>query len=420
MAAGPWLARRRRYPHGQQDAGAHRGDQAARTTPGSAAILAAGPWPARQRLHPIHPSRPPGCSRSQGRSGSTHNSRERRHHGGRTLTCKTASPFQPPLTASRMRALQGAIRQHARLPGAPPSWLQDLDLQDSVSIPTTPHSQQDAGAPRGDQAAHTTPGSDAILAAGTWLARQRLHSIHPSRPAGCSRSQGRSGSTHNSRERRHLGGRTLACKTASPSQPTLTASRMLALPGTIRQHARLPGAPPSWRQELGLQDSVSTPTTPTASRMLALPGAIRQHTQLPGAPPSWRQVLGLLDGVSIPTTPTASRMLALPGAISQHTQLPGAPPSWRQDLGLLDGGSTPHGQQDAGAPRGDQAANTTHGSDAILAAGTWLARRRLHPHHTSHGQQDAGAPNWLLVTRVLSNHWTCALRRTGKVRSPAA
>ena len=128
--------------------------------------------------------------------------------------------LHPPTTASRMLALPGAIRQHARLPGAPPSWGQDLGLQDGVSTPQP-------------------------------------------RPAGCWRSQGRSGSTHDSRERRHLGGRTLACRTASPSPPT-TASRMLALPGAIRQHARLPGAPPSWGQDLGLQDGASIPQPPPA------------------------------------------------------------------------------------------------------------------------------------------------------------
>ena len=156
--------------------------------------MGAGPWLARRRLHP-HPPRPAGCWRSHGRSGSTHDSRERRHPGGRTLACKTAPPSPPPN-----------------------------------------HRQQVAGAPRGDQAARTTPGSAAILAAGRWLARRRLH----------------------------------------PHPPT-TASRMLALPWAIRQHARLPGAPPSWRQDLGLQDGASIPTphgqphptTPTASRTLA-------------------------------------------------------------------------------------------------------------------------------------------------------
>ena len=195
------LPRRRLHPTRQQDAGAPRGDQAACTTPGSAAILAARPWLARRRLHPPQPP-PAGCWRSQGRSGSTHDSRERRHLGGTTLACKTAPPPNPP--ASRMLALPGAIGQHARLPGAPPSWRHDLGLQDGASTPQPP-------------------------------------------PAGCWRSQGRSGSMHDSRERRHLGGITLACKTASPPP---TASRMLALPWAIGQHARLPGAPPSWRQDL--------------------------------------------------------------------------------------------------------------------------------------------------------------------------
>ena len=145
--------------------------------------MGAGRWLARRRLHP-HPPRPAGCWRSHGRSGSMHDSRERRHLGGTTLACKTASPsHQPPPTASRLLALPWAIRQHARLPGAPPSWRHDLGLQDGASIPT-PHGQQVAGAPMGDQAACTTPGSAAILAAGRWLARRRLHPHLPtaSRP----------------------------------------------------------------------------------------------------------------------------------------------------------------------------------------------------------------------------------------------
>ena len=303
MAAGSWPARLRLHPnHPSQPAGCGRSKGRSGSTHNSRERRRLGGrnLACKTASPPQPPPQPAGCSRSQGRSGSTHNSRERRHLGGRNLACKTASPFHPPLTASRMLALPGAIRQHTQLPGAPPSWRQDLGLQDGVSIPTNPHGQQDAGAPRDDQAARTTPGSAAVLAAGTWLARQRLHPnhphsqqdaraprgdqaahttpgsaailaagpwparrrlhphhphgqpdagaprgdqsahttpgsaavlaagpwlarrrLHPSRPAGCWRSQGRSGSTHNSRERRHLGGRNLACKTAPPSPPHL-------------------------------------------------------------------------------------------------------------------------------------------------------------------------------------------------------
>ena len=129
-----------------------------------------------------------------------------------------------PTTASRMLALPGGNSQHGRHLGAPPSWRQDLGLQDGVS--PQPHGQQDAGAPRGDQSARTTPGSAAILAAGRWVARPRL--TPTPRPAGCWRSQGGSVSTDDTWERRHLGGRTLGCKTASHPNPA--ASRMLALP----------------------------------------------------------------------------------------------------------------------------------------------------------------------------------------------
>ena len=170
--------------------------------PVSAAILAAGlglqdgvyiPNHPRERRHlggrnfacktaalsPTTPQRPARCWRSRRRSGSTHHSQERRHLGGRNFACKTAAPSPPPPKASRMLALPGA---------------------------------------------RTTPGSAAILAAGTSLARRRLHPHHPPRPAGCWRSRGR---------------------------------------------APLPGAPPSWRQELRLQDGGSIPTTPGSAAILA-------------------------------------------------------------------------------------------------------------------------------------------------------
>ena len=154
---------------------------------------------------------PAGCWRSQGRSGSTDDSRERRHLGGSTLACETASP--------------------------PPN-----------------HRQQDAGAPRGDQAARTTPGSAAILAAGRWLARRRLHPPnHRQQVAGGPMGDRAAWTTPGSAA--ILGaGPWLARRRLHP--PT-TASRLLAVPGAIRQHGRLPGAPPSWRQYLGLQDGVS-------------------------------------------------------------------------------------------------------------------------------------------------------------------
>ena len=191
MAAGPWLARRRLHP------------------PTTASRMLALPAPIRQhaRLPAALPSwrqdlgfedsvsipqpRPAGCWRSQGRSGSTHDSPQRCRLGGRTLACKTASP-------------------------------------------SPNHGQQDAGAPSADQAARTTPRSAAVLAAGPWLARRRLH-------------------------------------------PPTTASRMLALPGPIRQHARLPGALPSWRQDLGFEDSVSIPQPRPA-------GCWRSHVMLRSPP----------------------------------------------------------------------------------------------------------------------------------------
>ena len=205
-----------------------------------------------------------------------------------------------PTTACRLLALPWAIRQHARLPGAPPSWRQD-----------------------------------------PCLARRRLHPPPP-RPAGCWRSHGRSGSTHDSRERRHLGGRTLPCKTAPPS-PTPTASRMLALPWAIRQHARLPGAPPSWRQDLALQDGASIPH-PHGQQDAGAPMGDQAARTTPGSAAILAAGPCLARRRLHPST-TASRMLALPGS--------------------------------------DQAARTTPGSAAILAAGSWLARRRLHPSTTA-------------------------------------
>ena len=178
---------------------------------------------------------------------------------------------------STMLALPGAIGQHGRLPGAPPSWGQDLGLEDGVSTPQPPL-------------------------------------------AGCWRSQGRSGSMDDYRERRHLGGRTLACRTASP--PPNHRQHMLALPGAIGQHARLPGAPRSWRHNVGLQDGVSTPQPPPrrlasqgpAPKMAPLPGVVGAARSPLGAPAScwpwgwgWRRRLA--------SQGPAPKMAPLPGVV---------------------------------------------------------------------------------------------------------
>ena len=156
----------------------------------------------------------------------------------------------------------------------------------------------------------------------------------------------------------------------------------------------------------------------TASRMLALPRAIRQHARLPGAPPSWGQDVGLQDGVSTPPT-TASRMLALPGAIRQHGRLSGAPPSWGQDVGLQDGASIPPARP-AGCWRSQGRSVSMHDSRERRHLGGITLACKTAPPPPNHRQQDAGAPHRLPVPRVLSNHRTCAPRRTGKVGSPAA
>ena len=267
--------------------------------------MSAGTSLARRRLHPrLPPGAPPSWRQDLGLQDGVY------------------IPNHPP-TASKMLALPAAIRQQTQLPGAPPSWWQELRLQDGVYFPTTPGSaailaagtslarrrlyprpppngQQDAGAPGGDQAAPTTPRSAAILAAGTSLARRRLHPHHPPRPAGCWRSRGR---------------------------------------------APLPGAPPSWRQELHLQDGGSIPTTPQGQQDAGAPGGAhhsreRRHLggrnfacrtaapspPLPGAPPSWRQELRLQDGGSIPTTPGSAAILAAgcPRSLSNHVLCAGA------------------------------------------------------------------------------------------------
>ena len=103
------------------------------------------------------------------------------------VACKTASP--PPPQHGQQDA--GALRaDQATLPGAPPSWRQDLGLQNGVSTPPT----RPAGCWRSKGGSGDTPGSAAILAAGPWLAKRRLHPP-PTRPAGCWRSQGGSGDT---------------------------------------------------------------------------------------------------------------------------------------------------------------------------------------------------------------------------------
>ena len=295
--------------------------------------------------------------------------------------------------------LPGAIRQHGRLPGAAPSWGQDLGLQDGVSIPTPTASRMLAlpGA-IGQHPQH--PG-----AAPSWgqdLGLQDGVSTPQPRPAGCWRSQGRLGSTDDSRERRDLGGITLAWKTASPPpnhrQPDAGAPRGdQAAPTTPGSAAILAAGPWLGRRRLH--------PTPTASKLLVLPGAIRQHPQLPGAPRSWRHNVGLQDGVSTPQPPPAQCWRSQGRSGSMHDSRE------RRDLGGITlackTASPPpnHRQHNAGAPRGDRAAWTTTGSAAILGAGPWLGRRRLHPPTTA--------------SRMLALPIDCQSRESSQTTGPA-
>ena len=198
------------------------------------------------------------------------------------------------------------------------------------------HGQQDAGAPKDDWEAH---GPAAILAAGPW-------------PAG------------RPRERRHLGGRTLAWKAASP--PSYNHGQQDAGAPKDDWEAHGPAGRPRERRHLGGRTLAWTQLQHTSPRRPAgcwrsqgRLGSTRPGRMTPGAPPSWRQ-----EKTAPPPSPTtASRMLALPRTIGLEG---GVSPTTRPA-----GPSYNKASQDAGAPRGA----APRGGALIPAVGVYLFRR---------------------------------------------
>ena len=256
---------------------------------------------------------------------------ERRHLGGKTLAWGCGSTV--PSRASRMQALPGshlggiaALGSAAILAARP--WL-------GMRLHRPQQGQQDAGAPRKLSWRHC----------GSW-------------------------------ERRHLGGKTLAGNAAPPSPAGPAGCRRSQ--GAILAVLRLLGAPPSWRQDLGL--GCGSTVLSRASRMLALPGSYlgvrtpfgsaailaarpwlgmrlhrpQQGQQDAGAPrePSWERHCGSWEqdaGASYLGGKTLAWDAAPPSPTGPAGCRRSQEASWRQDLGL--GGGSTLGQQDAGAPR---------------------------------------------------------------------
>ena len=172
------------------------------------------------------------------------------------------------------------------------------------------------------------------------LAWTQLQHTSPRRPAGCWRSQGRLGSTR---------------------------------PGKMT-----PGAPPSWRQDLGLERGAST-LPPHGQQDAGAPKDDWKHTARQYDPGS-AAILAAGPWLGRrclhpPTTRPAGcwRSHGRSSSTRPGKMTLGAPPSWRHDLGLEDGVSTllQHGQQDAGGPRGADA----RGGALIPAVGVYLFRR---------------------------------------------